>query len=604
MIRIVLGAIWCFLFSYAAAQNTAIDSLAALLKSSPSNTQWQSQLELQSGLFYYENTRYDSALYFLEKANNTAAKIKDAKAQTKALNAMGNIYSDKGDNVKALPFYHQALALADAENDKITAARITKNIGILYVQWKNFPQALKYYRQAIETAKAANDYSLAADCYNNIGIVYEQESKFAEALEVYNKALEYYTQANKQTGIAMTLSNQAIVHKYMGNYDLSVQKNLQSLAISQQTGDQWSQGATLNNLASVLIKKKDLQTASQYALQAEQVARQLGAKEILVATYETLAEVAHQQGKHQQSFQYLKTMMAVKDSFINLESTKQMAELQTKFETAKTEKLLLQTQWQNTRKNYLLAGLSMLLVMGSLLSFSSYKRYKLKKEKELQTELIKQQDLATKAVMEAEENERRRIATELHDGVGQMMSAARMNLSTWEKDIRLQDDTQQSRFEKIVSLVDESCKEVRAVSHSMMPNALLKRGLAAAVRDFIDKIDTQIIKVQLHAEGLNERLDNTTESMLYRIIQECVNNVVKHSRASHLDISLIKEPDGISLSIEDNGVGFDSKATDMLEGIGLKNIASRVQFLKGTIDIDSAPGKGTLIAIHVPLINV
>lgn len=134
-----------------------------------------------------------------------------------------------------------------------------------------------------------------------------------------------------------------------------------------------------------------------------------------------------------------------------------------------------------------------------------------------------------------------------------------------------------------------------------MPNALLKAGLASAIKEFIDKIDSRLLKINLHTEGLNERLESNVETVLYRVIQECVNNVIKHSGASTLDISLIKDSDGISATIEDNGKGFNTKSKEKFEGIGLKNITSRVEFLKGTIDFDSSPGNGTLVAIHVPV---
>ena len=219
----------------------------------------------------------------------------------------------------------------------------------------------------------------------------------------------------------------------------------------------------------------------------------------------------------------------------------------------------------------------------------------------LQSEVMKQQDLATKAVINAEENERKRIAAELHDGVGQMMSAAKMNLSAIENEIIFKDEAQRVYFDKVIGMVDESCKEVRSVSHQMMPNALLKSGLSSAVKEFLDKIDNRIIKINLYTEGLQQRLDSNTETVLYRVIQECVNNVIKHSGANNLDISLIKDADGVSATVEDNGKGFDSNDKQKFEGIGLKNIRSRVAFLKGTVDFDSSPGKGTLVAIHVPI---
>ena len=125
-------------------------------------------------------------------------------------------------------------------------------------------------------------------------------------------------------------------------------------------------------------------------------------------------------------------------------------------------------------------------------------------------------------------------------------------------------------------------------------------GLANAVREFISKIDARIIKVTLHTEGLNDRLDSNVETVLYRVIQECVNNVLKHAQANHLDISILKETTDIAVTIEDNGIGFDITNKDNFDGIGLKNIASRIKYLQGTIDFSSEKNKGTVVAIHIP----
>jgi signal transduction histidine kinase len=215
---------------------------------------------------------------------------------------------------------------------------------------------------------------------------------------------------------------------------------------------------------------------------------------------------------------------------------------------------------------------------------------------------MKQQQLATRAVLEAEEKERQRIAKDLHDSIGQMMSAAKMNLSAFESEIKFEDKEQQLAFEKIIQLVDESCREVRNVSHNMMPNALLKNSLASAIREFIDKLDQKSLQVHLYTEGLEDRLDSNLETVFYRVIQECVNNVIKHSAATTLDISLIKDKDGITATIEDNGAGFNTSDHEKFNGMGLKNIITRIEYLKGTVEFDSTPGKGTLVALYVPAV--
>jgi len=109
------------------------------------------------------------------------------------------------------------------------------------------------------------------------------------------------------------------------------------------------------------------------------------------------------------------------------------------------------------------------------------------------------------------------------------------------------------------------------------------------------------LQVHLYTEGLEERIDANVETVFYRVLPECVNNVIKHAGPTTLDISLIRDKDGISATIEDNGKGFDTSRRGVFDGIGLKNIVTRVEYLRGTVDFDSAPGRGTLIAIHIPI---
>jgi signal transduction histidine kinase len=317
-------------------------------------------------------------------------------------------------------------------------------------------------------------------------------------------------------------------------------------------------------------------------------------------------------GKLKEAYDMMKKLSYIKDSVFREETANKTALFRTLYETEKKEKenvalskdvslkkLQIANEKRSKRQLAIIFGIS---VLGIIAVFAvAYSRYKLKKKAELDLQIAAQEQLRFKAVIEAEENERERIAADLHDGVGQMMSAAKINLSTIESEIPFATEEQRSVYHKVLALVDESCREVRIVSHSMMPNALLKSGLVNAIRSFINQIDSRIIQINLYTEGLNERLPSEVENVLYRVVQECVNNVIKHSKASQLDISIIKDEDGISATIEDNGVGFNINDRSKFEGIGIKNIISRISYLKGTVEWDSAPGKGTVVAIHLPV---
>jgi two-component system NarL family sensor kinase len=184
--------------------------------------------------------------------------------------------------------------------------------------------------------------------------------------------------------------------------------------------------------------------------------------------------------------------------------------------------------------------------------------------------------------------------------VGQLFSAVKMNLNGLFDRIKI--DREEDRFlaENTMALVDESCKEVRTISHQMMPNMLLRSGIASDLKSFIEKIDADSLQVTLEANGFKNKLESNVETMLYRIIQETVNNVIKHAKATRLDIILNRNNEGINARIADDGIGFDVDQKEKFTGIGLKNVATRIEYLKGSIRYESAPGKGTIVNIIVP----
>ncbi|MFB2119119.1 sensor histidine kinase [Parapedobacter sp. 2B3] len=240
----------------------------------------------------------------------------------------------------------------------------------------------------------------------------------------------------------------------------------------------------------------------------------------------------------------------------------------------------------------------MLSALAGLIYFVQNKR-KLQTEARLQKRLSEQQQQAARDVLQAEERERRRIATDLHDGVGQLMSAALLSLHEVANDTSVSTSFR-PLLERATALVSEGYDEMRSISHQMMPNALLKAGLASSIKEFLEKIEGKQLKIQLDVVGLAERLDEQTETVLYRVIQETVTNVIKHAQATKLSIQLVRDNDGIDATIEDNGIGFETAQIAGGEGIGLKSIFSRIALLNGTVEMDTAPGRGTLVAIHIP----
>jgi len=316
------------------------------------------------------------------------------------------------------------------------------------------------------------------------------------------------------------------------------------------------------------------------------------------AALQIMSNAWEAKGNLLKSLQYKNEMLILKDSISNIEHKQTINILKDNYAAEKQAKEYIIQKAKIAKQQFIIIGISIvsIFIITILTLINKRKQYLLNTK--MQSAILEHKSIAANAILEAEEKERKRIASDLHDGIGQMMSAVKMNLSGLATKINWQNTHEKNLLDKSIALVDESCKEVRTVSHNLMPNALLKSGLSSAVKTFLDRIDHQKLKVHLYTEGLEQRLNNNIEIVLYRAIQEIVNNVIKHANANHLDISLIKDTDGINCTIEDNGIGFSP--TKIQAGIGLKNIKSRIDYLNGTVEWDTAIGKGTLVAIHIP----
>lgn len=562
----------------------------------------ESLLLLNKGVFLNLNGENDEAKKLIEQSLNIRKKTNDYSGQGYCLRALGNIEYDRNDYSKALEFYLAAAPQFEKANDLKGLSGDYIWVGNVFNEGLHqFAKAAEYFNKSLSIAQQLNDSTLISYNYNNLGQAYYFAKNYKEALNYYHLSKKMKEQLQDVRALGNANSNISIVFFDTKQYDSAAFYNNTALAVRQKQNDKKGIATCLLNGGNIYLLQKNFEEAYNNYQKALAIGKEINFKEPVIESYNGLSKYYEAKGDSKEALTYYKKYKEANDSVFNSDISNQLSALQTKYESAKNQQLIEKQKFDLTKKQYWIYGSSGLLLLISLLSISYYRRYKLNHEKRLQQQLMNQQDIAARAIIAAEEKERMRIATDLHDGVGQLMSAAKMNLSVFEDELVFTSPQQKLSFENVISLVDEGCKEIRNVSHQMMPNALLKSGLANAVKEFIDKIDTRVIKVALHTEGLNDPLDKNTETVLYRVVQECVNNVLKHSGANQLDISLIKDTDGIAATIEDNGKGFDINKKEIFDGIGLKNIISRISYLKGTIDFDSGRGKGTLVAIHVPV---
>jgi signal transduction histidine kinase/tetratricopeptide (TPR) repeat protein len=554
------------------------------------------------GIIFYDKQNFDTAIVLYNKSFAIRQQKNDVSGMAKLYNKIGVVYQKQGNFDKALENQLNALKLFEQVKDDIGISYSLNNIGIVNQNMGLYDEAIKYQLRSITIKEKINDRYGLAGSYVNVGNIYLLQNNYPKAKEFYLKAEKITREIGDKEYLSNALNNLSRFYIGTKKYKEALPYVDESFALRKSLGDTKGMVSCLINHGKIYTGLQQYDTAEIKLSQALSLAKgEPSCKPELPSLYESFADLYEVTGKMDKALAMHKLFASSKDSIYTSELGNNFAMLQTKYETLQKEKQIQEQKFELTQKNYWIGGAIGLLVLTSLLGYSYYHRRQLKQEAKMQAEILHQQEMATRAVLEAEEAERQRIAKDLHDGVGQMMSAAKMNLSAVESGLNLQTAEQKLAFENIIQLVDDSCKEVRSVSHNMMPNALLKNNLAAAVREFIDKLDQRVIKVHLYAQGLEERLDLNIETILYRVIQECVNNVIKHSGADTLDITIIKEPAELTATIEDNGNGFDTSDKEKFEGIGLKNMRTRVEYLKGTIDVDSAPGHGTVVALHIPL---
>lgn len=597
--------------------------------------------------WYYNTVSVDSALRYGNEALKIAQEIDDRQLIAQSLSDLGAIYFVKGEIDKSLELYGQSLNIREEDGDKEGMASLHFKIGGAYYRKLELEKSMSYFLKSLYYYEKTNNENVIANLHSNIAVVYTALHNYAKALDYLISAEAYFEQNKLDAQLANNTLSMGNVYSSLQDTVQAINHYKKTIEIAERAHHFITEATAYNNLGAIYTELGQHRRAIEYIQKALEIRtrekldsdaasanitlainytklgefnrskalllnslghfEQTGYSEKTSTVYFQLIPAYAGLGKMDSVFHYMDRYTQNQSALLNDKVIEVSNELETKYQTEKKEQqieiLNQETAIQRLRLRqrglFLLAALGVMLA-GAVTFYFIFKQRKLTAEARLQQEINRQQERATRAVLDAEERERRRIASDLHDGVGQILSAALLNLNYMNKSVQVGELPDRQVVDNALQLVKDSYDEMRSISHQMMPNALLKAGLASSIKEFLDKIDSKQMKIDLDVVGLDERLDEQTETVLYRTIQESVNNVVKHARASKLTIQLVKDDEGISVTVEDNGKGFDTRSLDESKGIGLKNIRSRVALLNGSVEVDSSPGRGTLTAIHIP----
>ncbi len=545
---------------------------------------------------------YDSALYYHQKSLALKRDLNDLVGTANSLNNIGIIYDEKGQHQESLKNYFQALKIYETEEvpfEKVPMVLV--NIGIVYKKIGNYKKVLEYYQQALDIYEA-HDYQVGiVITKGNIGNTLLHLKRFKEAIEFSAEAKELYKQLHYMRYVPYMEVQIANAKDSLQEYEEA--QELYKKAITSFSADNNSQeladariGLANNYLINNLNHK-----AKNEIIKALSIIKDNGLKDFEIKALEVLHKanfrLCNYQDAYENSLQYIQK----KNEVFKKDKVKSLYELEVKYQTEKTEKELLLAKTEKIETEFALSQsknwiyfLIFCLIAAALL-FVVFLQLRKRKAQE---EQLEQKQKAFSAIVEAQEEERNKIARELHDGVVQQIGSIILrSRSVFAKNNFLKEPEAQ----EFLSSLENSNQDLRTLSHQMMPRALQDLGITAALDDLFEfSFSYSTIKYSFEHFNIEGRLAQKIEISLYRITQELINNILKHSQASEASFQLFKNDNSLIFIAEDNGLGLNSNKSK--EGIGLLNIKSRLQLINGSFHLESLPNKqGTLATIKIPL---
>ncbi|MCB2196496.1 MAG: tetratricopeptide repeat protein [Bacteroidetes bacterium] len=540
------------------------------------------------GVLYKRLGNFSKSLECYNEAKKIHEENKDYRELGGTYLNIGNVYDIQNDFDRAMEYYFLALEQFEKIDDKIKIASALTNIGQIHSDLNQDSLALSYYEQAVVLQKEENDLYGMANTLANIGIQHKKLGNYSTSVDHFQESLELYKRMKDQDAIAWVYNNLGVVYGLMKDWDMAYDMYQKTEQITQKIGDVESLAYVKYDLAEMYFSKRDWNAARNDLKKGIEYGKSLNMIELLDKSYLLLSQIDSAQGKFLDALQSYKMHAQFKDSIFNQQSDRNISEIEAKYETAKKEQQITLLQKEKTfqelklKKNKIIGIIS---VIGSFVFFTlilvwTRSNHRKREEKAL-----------LKNTMDTEDKERKRLAEELHDGVGPLLSTVKLyineidesTIKESEKELLMQSD----------KIIDEAINTARSLSHNLMPQDIEKDGLIKSLQVFTSRVCiNQVPNIDIEPVKTND-MGLWQQVMLYRIITELLNNSLKYADAKQIKILFKRDKKNLILNYEDDGQGFDLEATLKKEnGIGLKNVLSRVNSLKGDVNLNSSEGKG------------
>ncbi len=527
------------------------------------------------------------------------------------LNTIANIYQVKGYFDLAIANYQKAAVIFDTIKFYNGLTICYSNIASIYNNTEQFQNALKYNLLAYQSAILKNDTFSEGMIAHDVSIAFTKNNSPDSAKKYALLALKSGNSIQNDfvTGYAYkALYEYYKIKKDWRNAYINAQLSL--MYILKTSSDYDAAFAYCNMAESTLALHKNAESNAAI-INAEKLAKQVASFQLNKRVYGLYNQIAAASGDYKNAFYYAQLYQQSSDSVFFEKRNNTLNELETKYQTAQKETKIAQQQIEiqqqeiktkQARTRFLIVVvLFLVLFLGSFLLYLFLKqRQKLLQNKIITIEQQKKLEL-TQAIIDGEEMERIRLAKELHDGIGGLMSMIKLQFTNFKKSHNEIENNPE--YNDALNLLNTASQDIRKISHALMPSALERLGLIDAAEQFCTQMQVSgDFEVDFQQYGFEERLPQRFELLAYRIIQELLNNIVKYAGAKEVLVQLSKIENQLSITVEDDGKGFDINTIKNKDGIGLDSMQKRIALLNGKMDINSTIGKGTSINIELLII--
>jgi signal transduction histidine kinase len=579
-----------------------LDTLLQIARKT-SDKRLQAKVMMRRAQFYEQVFEFQSQVMpLLNEAEKLYVSVGDKLGQALVLGEKSQVLGGKGNFADAVNLLLKARNIQEQAADTASLRSTLPNLAVNYIAMGLYDQATEVLDLAEVIAQKRKDNILIQFLYMQRAQVFEKKGKYRLALNELAKAVKIQGESAPPYRLARTYArmgqNYLMLKDYRNGlkYTVMADKAFAGISDSEQVLDHYVQ----SNYGRIYLANRQYRKVINYAEKGLEWA--MGAEPVLLleaAEYNRqLAEAYEGLGNAGKALQHLKQYKSQSDTLLNQESVQRITAAAMSYEFDKKQqvsRLKIEALENNrlTQSRNILIGL---VVVGFLITaFILWSNRKLKNKNH---ELIQKNEQIQQALFKGQKIERKRVASELHDNLNTKLAALRWRMEA--VDMESFEPGDRKIHDGSLQMLDDIYQDVRLISHSMLPVELETKGLLPALRKLVEKLNVnEKTQFYLETDGMEERFAPDTEHQLYIIALELVNNVIKHAQASEVWISLLGSAGRVSLAVSDNGIGMSEEGKG--QGMGLGNLASRVDALGGKLGIDTEIGKGTKTTIDVNL---